>query len=96
MHPVFKNLNFIDSDENKQVHSYSRSLVAIDLSSALDENENSILNLEPNESTKRSTNNYSNLFEDVLNVDEDDSGDITESDKVQRYIDFKTPKVNAY
>lgn len=92
LHSLLKNLNFIDCDEKKQVESYARALVGIEFNSNLDENENSILNSEPIEANKSIKNN-SSLFEDFLNVNEDECSDTTETDEVKRYIDFKITKV---
>lgn len=106
LHPVLKSLAFLNLHERNELYSLARSKVAAEISLTFDENENSTVDNNQNagvtsrlnETNKPEPNKKSLLFEDLLEEIEETS-EITEEDEVQRYIDFKIPKVtfiNSY
>lgn len=90
LHPAFKNLSFADSQEQREIHSYTRSKIR-NGSTMIDENANESVN---SRATDTPRHNNSSLFDELLdNVEEEFSATVV-SDEVQLYIDLKITKVN--
>lgn len=99
LHPALKSLAFLNLHERIELYSLARSKVATEISLAFDENANSTLHSNQNagatsklDETNQSKNKQSCWFEEFLEETEETS-EMTELDEIQRYIDFKIPKV---